>query len=326
MYHAPCNDFDLIIYIGDISGAYAFPKLREVWRVNPDGEIRDTFKCLKYVFEMEEQYFFEYYAKSKEDSVENQSFLVEWKKEDEYIRKFIPELPFSNIWIAEQTSKKLPQNSILHLGILNSLRSWNFFEIPSGIEVMCNTGGFGIDGILSTAIGSSLGNSLKTVFCIIGDLAFFYDINSLGNRHIKNNIRILLINNGKGTEFRNYNHFGAQFGDSADEYIAAAGHYGAKSRDLIRHYATDMGFEYLSAENKEEYLAQLDYFVTTKEVDKPIIFEIFTDSEEESCALQKIRNLVIDPHEKHVKNILDITKKVLGEKKYITLTRKVREL
>lgn len=326
MYHTTCNNFDLIIHMGDVSGAYPSFKTNEVWRVNPDGEIRDVFKGLKYVFEMEEQYFFEYYVKGKKEYVGNQDLLDKWKKEEEKLRKCIPEVPFSNIWIAEQTSKKLPPNSILHLGILNSLRSWNFFEIPSDIEVSCNTGGFGIDGILSTAIGASLGNLHKTVFCVIGDLAFFYDLNSLGNRYIRNNIRILLINNGKGTEFRNYNHLAAQFGDSADEYIAAAGHYGKKSRDLILHYATDMGFEYLSADNKEEYLEKLDYFVTEKELDKPIIFEIFTDSEEESDALRKIRNLIIDPRENRVKKILNITKNVLGEKNYSALSRKVSKL
>lgn len=326
MYHVACNNFDLMIHIGDISGAYPLINSKEVWRVNPDGEIRDTFKGLKYVFEMEEQYFFEYYEKNKEEYVGNQTLLAEWRKEEEKLRNCIPEIPFSNIWIAEQTSSKIPSNSILHLGILNSLRSWNFFEIPSDIEVSCNTGGFGIDGILSTAIGASLGEPQKLVFCVIGDLAFFYDLNSLGNRHIKNNMRILLINNGKGTEFRNYNHIGAQFGDGADEYIAAAGHYGKQSRDLIRHYAVDMGFEYLSAENKEEFLSQLDFFVTTQEVDKPIVFEVFTDSEEESSALQKIRNLVVAPREKRVKNILNATKKVLGEKNYYALARKVSKL
>ena len=326
MYHAACNYFDLIIHIGDISGAYAYPKVKAVWRVNPDGEIRDIFNCLKYVFEMEEQYFFDHYIKSEDQNIGNEMFIDEWMKEDEKLRKNISEIPFSNIWIAEQTSKKLPENSILHLGILNSLRSWNFFEIPSGTEVMCNTGGFGIDGILSTAIGSSLGNMQKTVFCVIGDLAFFYDLNSLGNRHIKNNIRILLINNGKGIEFRNYNHFGAQFGEGADEYIAAAGHYGSKSRDLVRHFATDLGFEYLSAENKEEYLFHLDYFVTTKKLEKPIIFEVFTNSEEESFALQTIRNLIIDPKEKRVKDLLSVTKKALGKKRYHALAKKVSEL
>lgn len=323
MHQAKCNDFDLIISIGDISGAYARINVKEAWRVNPDGEIRDIFKCLKYVFEMDEKYFFEYYAEIMSDEIPNHTLFDEWKKEDENIRKIIPDLPFSNIWTASQISNKIPGNSILHLGILNSLRAWNYFEIPSGVEVMCNTGGFGIDGILSSTVGSSLDDSQKLVFCVIGDLAFFYDINSLGNRHIKNNIRILLINNGKGTEFKNYNHFASQFGDNADEYIAASGHYGAKSKDLIKHYATDMGFEYLYSENKEDFLAKLAHFVTSEELDKPIIFEVFTDSADESNALQIIRNLVIDPYQQGVKTILNTAKKILGEERYNKLKRKV---
>ena len=87
-----------------------------------------------------------------------------------------------------------------------------------------------------------------------------------------------------------------------------------------------MGFEYLSAENKEEYLFHLDYFVTTKKLEKPIIFEVFTNSEEESFALQTIRNLIIDPKEKRVKDLLSVTKKALGKKRYHALAKKVSEL
>lgn len=48
---------DILIHIGAVSGAPAM-KAAEVWRVNPDGEIRDTFRTLRYVFEMEESDFF----------------------------------------------------------------------------------------------------------------------------------------------------------------------------------------------------------------------------------------------------------------------------
>lgn len=57
LYVAPCTRMDVLVHIGDISGAYLrlFPK--EVWRVNPDGEIRDTFRTLRFVFDMEEEIF-----------------------------------------------------------------------------------------------------------------------------------------------------------------------------------------------------------------------------------------------------------------------------
>lgn len=121
---------------------------------------------------------------------------------------------------------------------------------------------------------------------------FFIDMNVLGNRHVGNNVRLLLINNGKGTEFRNYKHNGADFGDEADKYIAAAGHYGNKSPNLVKHYAEDLNYEYLFADNKEKYLTVLEYFVTPNRVNRPILFEVFTNSEDESNALKIMCNII----------------------------------
>ena len=327
-HNTECNKFDLLIHIGDISGAYPNIQSEAEWRVNPDGEIRDTFHHLNYVFEMEELYFFEQYIKDSGNKVNTPvlTSLNAWKYEYDQIYKMIPELPFSNIWMAKNTAGLLPPNSILHLGILNSLRAWNFFEIPESIEVRCNTGGFGIDGILSTAIGEALGIPNKIVFCIIGDLAFFYDLNSLGNRHISNNIRILLVNNGRGTEFRNYNHPGAQFGEDADAFVAAAEHYGAKSKKLVKHYTTDLGFEYLTASNKEEYQAQLNRFLVPELTNKPMVFEVFTDWQDESNALKKIRNTMIDPDIVKKESMKNTVKSIIGETRYNTLKKLVRKL
>ena len=51
---------NLMIHIGEVSGDYPVDTLSPdtVWRVNPDGELRDRFKCLTKVFEMEEITFF----------------------------------------------------------------------------------------------------------------------------------------------------------------------------------------------------------------------------------------------------------------------------
>ena len=141
-------------------------------------------------------------------------------------------------------------------------------------------------------IGASFVNKDKLYFLVVGDLAFFYDLNSLGNRHIGNNVRILLVNNGKGTEFRNSSHPCAAFGDEADAYMAAGGHYGNKSSQLVKHYAEDLGFEYLTASTKEEFLSKADRFVTPELTEKPMIFEVFTNHEDERDALDLMSNIV----------------------------------
>lgn len=289
-----CATFDLLIHIGEVSGAYLRLSASQVWRVNPDGAVRDTFKKLTAIFQMSEERFFASYAASIGDHRAKTNMLSEWVEARNKIEERIPELPFSNLWIASKTMPLLPDGCILHLGILNSLRSWNMFEGKQTIRCYSNTGGFGIDGGISSLIGASLANKENLYFGVFGDLAFFYDMNALGNRHIQPNIRILLVNNGRGTEFRNYSHPAARFGEDADAFMAAAGHFGNKSPELVKHYATDLGFKYISASNKAEYLELLPEFVSANHFGKPILFEVFTDSESESEALEQISNLEID--------------------------------
>ena len=290
-YDSPLKNLDLLVHIGEISGDYYSSRVlpKKVWRVNIDGAIRDTFGSLEYVFEMEETDFFNRYSDSSED---NFNVLSIYNEEYEKCLSLIPNLPFSNLWIAQQTHSHIPSNSRIHFAILNSLRAWNFFKLDRNVTGFCNVGGFGIDGALSTAIGASLGNTNNLYYLIIGDLAFFYDMNALGNRHVGHNLRILLVNNGKGTEFKNRESFAYAFGDTADPYMAAAGHYGNKSPLLVKHYAEDLGFIYLTASNKEEYLKNLPTFVNPEIGDSPILFEVFTDSKDESDALEMMFHLV----------------------------------
>lgn len=308
-YISPCDTMDMMVHIGDISGSYSSFHPKQVWRVNPDGVVRDTFRKLKYVFEMEELDFCNYYN-AQETTGNNTQYFDDWTKECNKINALIPELPFSNIWIAQQTLPRLPENSILHLAILNSLRSWNFFDGNPSVLGYSNTGGFGIDGCTSSLIGASLAQPDKLFFGIIGDLAFFYDLNVLGNRHVAKNVRIMLVNNGRGTEFRNYSHKAAKFGEDADAYMAAAGHFGKQSRDLVYHLAKDLGFEYLTACDKESYLEQIDRFVSDKKSDRPMVFEVFTDSTLESNALQSMHNLEVSAKG----TIKNVVKEILGDK------------
>ena len=311
---------DITIHIGEVSGDYPSLRLagRQVWRVNEDGEIRDTFKKLRYVFEMEPCDFFAKY-KGKENGKNNNHYYDLCNDKLKDIRCNFPDVPFSNIWVASKLSPYLPSNSVVHFGILNSLRAWNLFELPDGVMSNSNVGGFGIDGVLSSCIGASLSSKEKPYFCILGDLAFFYDINSLGNKHIGNNLRILIVNNGKGTEFRNYNHHAAYFSDEiADKYIASAGHFGNKSKSLVKDFSSSLGFEYISAQNKDEFNQKYKKFIDCSVMNKPIVFEIFTDSNEESLALKLAHEIKSDRSQ----TLKNKAKRILGKEK-IQLIKKV---
>lgn len=311
-YDSELRQPKLTIHLGGVNGAGASSGNRAsaVWRVHPDGEARDVFHKLTKVFEMDELSFFKRYCEMT-DTAGEMPYFQAYDAACGELETRVSELPFSNAWIARQTVSKLPAGCELHLGILNTLRTWSLFKIDptKKIEIYSNTGGFGIDGLLSTLLGSALGDSSKLYIGVIGDLAFFYDMNALGNRHFPSNIRLMIVNNGRGTEFRNYNHLAANFGEDADPYMAAYGHYGRQSHELLQHYATDLGCRYLSASTKEEYLAQLGDFLT-EQSDYPIVFEVFTDSQDESDALKILYNLEVSA-KAMAKNT---ARKILGEK------------
>ncbi len=308
---------DVLIRLGDITGDYDsmffFAAAKEVWRVSEDGELVDTYRNLRYVFEMSEASFFKNYE--LEYRCDSMSYYESLRAEVASVRAQIEDLPFSNPWLAQQFSPDIPSGSSVHLGILNSLRAWNFFDLPEDVKSMSNVGGFGIDGCVSTLIGASLCNVDKLYFAVVGDLAFFYDLNSIGIRHLGNNIRILLVNNGRGTEFRNFNHPAARFGEAADDYMAAAGHYGNKSPSLVKNFVQDLGFTYLSASTKQEALEQKSVFLNPEIGDRPIVLEVFTDSQDESDALLYIYSLLkSDQAGNNMKGVKGFLKKALGEK------------
>lgn len=307
-YKASCLSADLVIHLGEIGWTSA--KSKQTWRVSLDGEIRDTYHNLTYLFDMDICSFFSRYL---DINVAENTYYEQAKQDVAEVINEIKDLPLSNAWLANRIHSEFPQNSIVHFGILNSFRVWNHFAFHDTIKTSCNFGGFGIDGGISTMIGSSLVNPNILHFGVFGDLAFFYDMNSLGNRHIGNNIRILLINNGKGNEFRNCIHPAYKLGEMADDYIAAAGHYGNKSSLLVSHYATDLGYKYITASTKEEVENHLNEFLSPDITDEPIIFEVFTNGEDESEALNIIGNLKADPNSSIIDSVKKNVRSIIGD-------------
>lgn len=304
--------FDLMIHIGEVSAAHFAGRtpVKEVWRVNADGELRDPFKKLTCVFQMSEEAFFRHYGKDKSDK---HSLIDFCHKAFSEIYSQIPELPFSNVWVAMQLSSRLPQGCLFHFSASNTRRCWNMFPLPEGVESASNVGCCGIDGTNSSALGASLVNLERLTFFATGDLAFFYDMNALGNRHVGRNLRILLINNGVGAEFKLSSHPCFAFQEEANPYMAAAGHYGNKSRTLVKHYAEDLGFQYLSAANKEEFAQAVETFVIPRLTDKPMLFEVFTSYTDENDAMGAITTISFDLKEAAKHKVADAIRSMVGE-------------
>lgn len=301
---------DLIIHVGEQTSSYEIMQFfdadpKEVWRVSPDGEFRKRFKRLDKVFECAASTFFKHYAETNTDRVEiSHNYLEVWHDYDRKVRADFPELPFSNLWIGSVLTDQLPKDAVVHFGILNSARSWNNYVLDPSIETMANVGGFGIDGDLSTLVGASLAQPDKMHFIVLGDLAFFYDMNVLGNRYLGKNVRILLINNNVGAEFKVSTHIGSQFGEYTDDFVAAGRHNIDHFEDRINRgkpmngpspaqaWAESLGIRYLSATNKDEFrVSSAAFLAVDSDDDRPVLFECFTTAADEDAAHEAVLHI-----------------------------------
>lgn len=272
---------ELLIDFGGICGEYAacslYPKT-EVWRIAPKGKFASRLGLpVTKIFACDEKYFFEEFCNAKASG--SLDFYNYVKRRATNL--VIPDLPLCNSLICQHLAKNLPGKSTLHLSILNALRCMNFFDLDESIDVNCNVGGFGIDGAVSTIVGQSLANKNKNFFALIGDLAFFYDMNAIGNRDISKNLHIIVNNNNRGMEFRLNPALENPLADKNDPLIAAAGHNGSG----VKGWAEACGFHYMRAENKDEFLRQISAFCKD-DFGKPVIFEVFTETADEQAGLK----------------------------------------
>ena len=272
---------DILITIGGQTGDYSiYNALKscsaiEHWRVAEDGHFVDTYGILTKIFECPDYFFFENIAQG---SCCNHDYYERWNELNSLLNLNI-ELPFSNTYIAQQLHCHIPEKSIMNFAILNSLRSWNYFPLHKSIHGFGNVAAFGIDGCNSMLFGESMTTN-NLCFIVTGDLAFFYDMNALGIRHLKNNVRVLLINNGGGAEFK------IMTGSwkekvNVERYISANGHNGS-----AKGWAETCGFKYLSAKDKSEFDSVYNQFLSV--ADCPILFEVFTTEENDALAISQL--------------------------------------
>lgn len=143
--------------------------------------------------------------------------------------------------------------------------------------VWCNRGVNGIEGSLSTAAGFSLATHDMTV-CVIGDLSFFYDQNALWNSNLRGNLRIILLNNRGGGIFRQLP--GLSDSPAADDLVMAS------HENTAQGICTQNDIGYMSAKSMDEMQIGV-VTLLTRESERPMLLEVFTDSNDDVKALEK---------------------------------------
>ena len=300
------NHPDLIIDIGNVTGEaehLSVYKKAVIWRVDKFGDFRNRAdRPLLKLFRCTEQTFFK---KLNRLNILKSKYYDEIKNLVD--NNVLPELPLSNALISQELAKNIPNSSSLHVSIYNSLRNINFFDFDKSVDINCNVGGFGIDGGVSTLVGQSLNKPDKMCFGLIGDTAFFYDMNILGNRDIKSNLRILLVNNSRSAEFRLPIHICQRtIGEKTDKLIAAANH----NKGGAKGWAQSCGFEYMTSNNKEDFLDKIKDFCNGT-YESPLLYEVFVSLKDEQNGLNKIMKENRDVLEESLIDVYHITRKII---------------
>ena len=266
---------DLVLYIGGSIVSKRLKrflrKAKETWIVNATGEVTDTFMNLTRVIQGD--------AAVVEDQIR---FLLE-QQPHPFVQKWETLLAkvrahaaaYQPVYSEMATVKCFESQitihsslSTIHYANSTAIRLANIFAQHS---VYCNRGVNGIDGSLSTAAGFSCVTD-DSVFCVIGDLSFFYDQNALWNQNLRGNFRILLLNNGKGGIFNLLK--GLEQSPARDQFVAAEHHTSAEG------ICQQNNVKYLKAANMEE-LQQGISTLLNMESSRPVLLEVFTDPAED---------------------------------------------
>ena len=248
-------------------------KAKETWAVNRTGEVNDTFQNLTHVIQGDG----EVVADQIRFNLEQQPhpFVQRWeellariRQQTETYEPAYSQMAAVKYFERRQESGVRSQVFCFHYANSTAIRLANIYAKH---YVYCNRGVNGIDGSLSTAAGFSCVTDEK-VFCVIGDLSFFYDCNALWNQNLKGNFRILLLNNGRGGIFNMLR--GLEQSPARNKFVSAEHHTTAEGicqqNDVV----------YLSAHNMDEMQQGIDTLLNI-ESQRPVLLEVFTDASED---------------------------------------------
>ncbi|WP_300662046.1 2-succinyl-5-enolpyruvyl-6-hydroxy-3-cyclohexene-1-carboxylic-acid synthase [Fluviicola sp.] len=209
-------------------------------------------------------------------------FGFSWKKIDQYgsdeQKMICSKQPWSDLRAMEFVMDVIPDHCNLHISNSSLIRYALLFDPIKTVNYWCNRGTSGIDGSSSTAVGSAIVSPNESHLLVTGDLSFFYDSNAWWSKHLPENLRIIIINNGGGDIFniipgpKSTKQWKKIF--VAEQELSAA--------DISKAY----GMEYFHAACLEDLDAHLDAFFGVSTNGKPKLLEINTMEQNNSEILE----------------------------------------
>jgi 2-succinyl-5-enolpyruvyl-6-hydroxy-3-cyclohexene-1-carboxylate synthase len=241
------------------------------WRVGLEEDIIDTYKQVDEVIKCTPDQVYKelgYYLQVSSESNYQKSWSESAEQAKNNRSELLKGIPFSDLKVFEIIFQSFPEKLILELGNSSVIRYSQLFDIRKDHIYYSNRGISGIDGCLSTAVGTALSTD-RLVLAIVGDLSFVYDSNALWNRDLPSNLRIIVINNQGGGIFHLLT--GPKNNSSFNDFVNA---WHPVHMDKL---AQAFGLGTLVAENESDLKEILDIFF--KMSDKPLVLEVKTSTE-----------------------------------------------
>lgn len=250
---------------------------KEHWHISLEGRVVDLYCSLTAVIEMDPVHFLNILVKQESILA---GMMSEYCKLQHFTRKWrvycsalpVPHFEYSQMGAIETLIKNLPFDSALHISNSSSVRYAQMFNLHRSIKVFCNRGTNGIEGSLSSAVGFAACSGHLN-FMIIGDLSFYYDMNSLWNPQLSGNLRIMMLNNGGGEIFHSLP--GLDMDERVRSFITATHSTTAKG------WVEERGFDYIGVHNNSELKEALLKFTNVEECERPMFMEVFTLADED---------------------------------------------
>ncbi len=247
---------------------------RETWHLSPDPTVVDLFCSLTEQIIAPIGPFLDTLAHGLA-GLASSPYAGHWRERIDRLPSPTPR--YSSLTVVESLLSHLPEEPcVLHLANSSSVRYAELFRKPRRLLTLCNRGTSGIEGSLSTALGFARQRAEERHFIVIGDLSFFYDLNALGLPEVGSNVRVLLLNNQRGSIFQSLPTL--EMDRLSQRYITAEHQLQAQG------WSESCGWEYLSVHEASELEETITYFVGPAE--RPRLLEAFVSSEDEIAELQ----------------------------------------
>ncbi|MEQ9297479.1 MAG: 2-succinyl-5-enolpyruvyl-6-hydroxy-3-cyclohexene-1-carboxylic-acid synthase [Cyclobacteriaceae bacterium] len=226
------------------------------WHINEGDFNPDTLQSLTKVIKCESHGFLSQLSEISIDS----SYLENWtsleSKTDGYLSGCFGQKDFSEFEAISNVMDILPDHTDLHVANSMAIRYVNFLGLKNATQrLFVNRGTSGIDGSVSTTVGSAIAGRRKTVL-LTGDLAFFYDRNGLWHNHPPEDLMIVLLNNHGGGIFGMIP--GPRSQPELDEYFITRQDLGASNT------AKDFGMDYQVVNERNNLAQALDEMINQK--------------------------------------------------------------